>query len=287
MKELLPLFVGSLKESLNITLIIFVLMVVVEILILKFQDKIIDFVRKNRFVSYVISSFFGIIPGCVGTFAMDSLYMSGLLGFGGIIAVMIATSGDEAFLMMSMVAKGEIAFMTLLSLVAILFALGVIGAFIADFFRRKTKMSFCTKCKIVHHKKVEFKLDHFIKEHLINHILKKHIWKIFLWIFMSLFIIGLVQDMIVLDFSGRTMFFVLIIASLVGLLPISGPNIFLVVMFSKGLIPFSVLLANSIIQDGHGLLPIMGFSMDDAVKIKLFNLVFGLAVGVILLFVGF
>ena len=84
----------------------------------------------------------------------------------------------------------------------------------------------------------------------------------------------------------KTMFFILILASLIGLLPISGPNVFLVVMFSKGLIPFSVLLANSIIQDGHGLLPIMGFSMNDAVKIKSFNFIFGLTIGLVLLLIG-
>ena len=82
------------------------------------------------------------------------------------------------------------------------------------------------------------------------------------------------------------MFYILIIASLVALLPISGPNVFLVVMFSKGLIPFSVLLANSIIQDGHGLLPIMGFSISDAIKIKAYNFIFGLILGLILLGVG-
>ena len=81
--------------------------------------------------------------------------------------------------------------------------------------------------------------------------------------------------------------FLLLIAGLVGLLPISGPNIFLLVMFAQGLIPFSILLANSIIQDGHGLLPIIGFSVDDAIKIKTINFVFGMIVGLIVLAIGF
>jgi len=52
---------------------------------------------------------------------MDSLYMSGLLGFGGIIAVMIATSGDEAFILLSMAAKGEISMSIILLLMTVLF----------------------------------------------------------------------------------------------------------------------------------------------------------------------
>ena len=284
--EPISLLFQSLKASIQITTIILVLMVIIEILVLKYQKKIISFIKKNKLIGYIVSSFFGMIPGCVGTFAMDSLYMSGLLGFGGIISVMIATSGDEAFILLSMAAKGEISFMTIFLLIGILFVLGIIGGFIADKIQKKMNLKFNAKCKIVHHKVEEFKLKHFIKEHLFNHVIKKHIWKIFLWLLFAIFVIELLQGYVNLDFSGQNMFFVLLIASLVGLLPISGPNIFLLVMFSKGLIPFSVLLANSIIQDGHGLLPIMGFSMSDAIKIKLFNFAFGITVGLALLLIG-
>lgn len=285
--QLSTLFFQSLNTSIKITLIILVLMVVIELLVLKFQKNIFYLIKKNKFLGYITSSFFGIIPGCIGTFAMDSLYMSGLLGFGGIISVMIATSGDEAFILLSMAAKGEISWQVILILTCVLFLLGVIGGFIADHFRKKTNLKFCTKCEIVYHPYKEFKLKHFVKEHLFNHIIKKHIWQIFIWLFLAIFIIESFQGRIQLDFSGQTMFYILLIASLVGLLPISGPNVFLIVMFSKGFIPFSVLLANSIIQDGHGLLPIMGFSMDDAIKIKAFNFVFGLSIGLVLLAVGF
>lgn len=284
--EVSDLFINSIGESFQIILIIFLMMVIIEFVVLKFKEKILFFVEGKKLASYVVSSFFGIIPGCIGTFAMDSLYMSGLLSFGGIIAVMISTSGDEAFLMLAMASRGQIPWLVILSLTSILFVLGVIAAFIADFIKHETKMTFCERCSITHHGKEEFKPKHFLKKHIIDHIIKKHLWKIFIWLFASLFIIGLLQEHINLNLSGASMFYVLLVASLVGVLPISGPNVFLVVMFSKGMIPFSILLANSIIQDGHGLLPIIGFSLDDALKIKLFNFLFGLAIGIVLLAIG-
>jgi len=284
--EIESVFLSSLKQSLMITFIIFILMIIVELLVLKYKNKILKFIKKNRFVEYLTSSFFGSIPGCIGTFTMDSLYMAGLLGFGGIIAVMISTSGDEALLLLSMAIQGSISWSIVILLTLILFVLGIFGAYLADYYQKKTNMKFCEKCEIKHHKDEEFKFKHFIKEHLYKHILKKHIWKIFLWIFIAIFIIGLFQDKITLAFNGMNMIYILILASLVALLPISGPNIFLIVMFSQGLIPFSILLANSIIQDGHGLLPILGFSIKDAVKIKIFNFIFGLIIGLILLGVG-
>ena len=114
--EITNTIISSLKESITITLIILFLMIVVEIFVLKFQKKIIKFFNKNKFVEYFISSLFGTIPGCVGTFAMDSLYMAGLLGFGGIIAVMISTFGDEAFLLLSMGLENKISWLIIISL---------------------------------------------------------------------------------------------------------------------------------------------------------------------------
>jgi len=288
MKEIMQLVTESLKASVEITLIIFILMVIIELLVLKYKGKIMSLMTKNRIFGYIISSFFGIIPGCIGTFAMDTLYMSGLLGFGGIIAAMIATSGDETFIMLSMIMTGKLNVMPILMLILILFVLGIIGAFIADFLLKKFNISFCRKCKIIIHKEEESKLGHFIKEHIYDHILKKHLWQIFLWLFAAIFLIDLTSGFMNTEglFTGANLFYILLIASLIGILPISGPNVFLIVLFSKGMIPFSILLANSIIQDGHGLLPIMGFSMDDAIKIKVFNFVFGLLIGLILLSIG-
>ncbi len=282
------ILIKTLKESFVITLIILFLMIVVEIIVLKSKDKLISFLNKNRFLSYVVSSFFGIIPGCSGTFIMDSLYMTGLLSFGGIIAVMIATSGDEMFLILSMAAKGEIEWMIVIGLIAFLFVLGIISGFIADYFKNKAKMSFCEKCIIKRHKD-EFGIKHFIKEHVYEHIFKKHIWKIFLWIFSTILVISVLEELIDLNslFTTINPFYLLFIAVLIGIIPLSGPNVFLIVLFSKGLIPLSIVLANSIVQDGHGLLPIIGFSVKDALKIKVFNLFFGLLIGLLLLVVGF
>ncbi len=285
--DLIQPLLFSFKESIFITSIILFLMIIVEIVVLKYQNNIIKFLKNNKLIGYVVSSFFGIMPGCIGVFAMDTLYMSGLLGFGGIIAAMIATTGDETFILISMATKGEISWNIILVLMFVLFIVGIVGGYLADYIKKKTNLKLCEECKIEYHPKEEFNFNHFFKKHLIHHILKKHIWQIFLWLFAAIFVIELFQGQIDFDVSGKTMFLVLIIASLIGLLPISGPNVLLIVLFSKGLIPFSVLLANSIIQDGHGLLPIMGFSIKDAIKIKTFNFIFGLMIGVILLSFGF
>ncbi|MFQ6067581.1 MAG: hypothetical protein ACE5K3_09940 [bacterium] len=47
-----------------------------------------------------------------------------------------------------------------------------------------------------------------------------------------------------------------------------------------------ILLTSSFVQDGHGMLPLFSFTVRDSVLIKLFNLIFGLGVGIIIYSVG-
>lgn len=282
------ILVEALKESLTISLIIFFLMIIIEVFVLIFKDKLIKLFSKNTLMKYFIPSLFGVLPGCTGTFVMDSLYMSGMIGFGSIIAVMVATSGDEAFFILSLVAEGKFPLNTLLMLTGILFLLGIISGVLADFYAKKVGLKLSEKCDIKRHKKVEFKLNHFLKEHVFNHIIKKHIVRIFFWIFGAIVVISVLEGLFDVEaiFGATSPLILMVLASLIGILPISGPNLFIITLFSRGFLPFSVLLANSIVQDGHGLLPIMGFSLKDSIKIKLFNLVFALIVGFILILFG-
>jgi hypothetical protein len=79
---------------------------------------------------------------------------------------------------------------------------------------------------------------------------------------------------------------VLLIGALIGVFPESGPHLIFVMMYAKGLIPFSVLFTMSFVQDGHGMLPLLSYSIKDAVLIKALNLAFGLAIGNILFALG-
>jgi hypothetical protein len=71
-----------------------------------------------------------------------------------------------------------------------------------------------------------------------------------------------------------------------GIIPESGPHLIFVMMYAQALVPFSVLFTTSFVQDGHGMLPLLSYSLKDSVVIKIFNLFFGLAVGGILYAMG-
>jgi len=47
------------------------------------------------------------------------------------------------------------------------------------------------------------------------------------------------------------------------------------------------LFTSSIVQDGHGMLPMLSYSLKDSLKIKIFNLTFGIILGSIVYAIGF
>ena len=79
----------------------------------------------------------------------------------------------------------------------------------------------------------------------------------------------------------------LVVASLLGIVPESGPHLVFVTLFAQGALPFSVLLASSVVQDGHGMLPLLAESRREFLKVKLINLAAGLLLGGALLAAGF
>lgn len=270
------------EETIEITLIVALMMIFVDLINTWTNGKIKEFLEgKSRYRQYVISSFIGSLPGCFGGITNVSLYMHGLISFGALAGSMIAVSGDEAYVMLALIPN------TAILMFIILFVLGTIGGIIIDKIVNKFKISVCVNCEnlIVHEK--EKSLKHFFLEHFWKHIIKKHIWKIAIWTFAALLVVEL--SLKYLDLSSYTTnykFAFLFIAALVGLIPESGPHIIFVKLFADGMIPFSVLLTSSIVQDGHGMLPMLSYSIEDTIKIKVFNFVFGIFIGLILFSFG-
>ncbi len=336
----------NLKHSVMITVFVFVMMIFIDYIEVLTEGKMSVLIRGGVFRQYFLSSFFGSVPGCLGSFMNVSFYIHGMISFGSIVGGMIATSGDEAFVMLSMFPEKA------LILFGLLFIIGIVFAFIVDKLAPILKIKPCRECghviihphddcrsldlkEIVTHirkmsfirflvltilttslylfisgaigpeqwnwKKITFLIlialaifivlnvpDHYFEEHIWNHIAKQHIWKVYLWTFGALLIVDIGMRYWDIDrlIHGH-MLSVLLIASALAIIPESGPHLIIVTMFAKGLIPFSVLLASSIIQDGHGMLPLLSFSIKDSILIKLFNFVIGAGLGLIFYYSGY
>ena len=325
-------------KSVMISGFVFIMMLVIEYINVQSKGIWQKHLTANKWKQYLIAGLLGAVPGCLGAFTVVTLFTHRLVSFGALVTTMIATSGDEAFVMFAMFPKKAI----LLTL--ILFVVGVLAGYLTDkFYKPKGILKDIADhnlplhdeqdCKCFEKDKFWLNLfhpslyrlsvaviiislilgvltgvlsgeadlwikitlvlsfsfalfvavsvpEHFLKEHIWNHIVKKHLPRIFLWIFGILLVIHFLMMYIdVESWISNNMYVVLLIAVIIGIIPESGPHLIFVTLFASGAIPFSILLASSISQDGHGMLPMLAESKKGFVAVKLINMIFALIFG--------
>jgi len=329
---------GVLKHTLMITSFVLVMMLLIEYINVQTQGSWQFALRKSRFGQYVLGAFLGAVPGCLGAFTVVSLYSHRALSFGALVAAMIATSGDEAFVMFSMFP------LQALWISLVLFLVAMLAGWLSDaLFKNQAIFLVREDHELELHKeeacncfppdgilnqlwqitfaravlismfggflfllvtglldpggwdwmKITFTLgssfalfvvltvpDHFLEQHLWEHVIKKHLKRIFVWTFGALLAIHYLDAYLnVNEWIQDNLYLVLLIAVVVGIIPESGPHLVFVTLFAQGSIPFSILLANSIVQDGHGTLPLLAVSGRAFLWLKLVNIAFGLLLG--------
>lgn len=346
-------FFSIFKNALMITVFVFAMMLFVDFIDTISKNRLSAVMESGKWRQHFLSSFLGATPGCLGAFMNVSLYVHGIISFGAIVGGMIATSGDEAFVMLVKFPG------TALLLFSLLFLSGVVFGCLSDkaikflpinpskscpegscgyclentvteesrdkiFNLRNIRENFCSLsltrfillqliiCFLI---LVMFGVlgpiywdwkqntliglgfffliitvatsEHYLYSHIWEHIIRRHLLKVFLWSFGSLLFVNWGLNIWNLNtFIDQHILLVLLAGGLLGIVPESGPHIIFVMMYSEGLIPFSVLFTASFVQDGHGMLPLLSFSIKDSVLIKVFNLFLGLTIGSILFILG-
>ena len=227
------------QETIKIIGFVTLLMICVEWGQIKFKEAIERFLTKSVKTQIIGSSLLGVIPGCIDAFLIVSLYIHGLVGFGALTAVMLSTAGDEAFVMLALVPK------TAVLIFVVCAVLGIIGGFLAEEVSKKLRFKRAKICPIEIHEG-EFEIKHFLKEHVYQHIIKQHIPKLFLWIFFTLLAVYFLMERVDLaKILPQNRLLLMLLAAGIGIIPESGPHLVFLTLFTKGLIPFSVLLVST------------------------------------------
>jgi len=388
--------IDVLRNSVLITGLVLIMMLMIEYFNIHSHGRWFSLIKDSKIKQIFLGSLLGLVPGCIGGFATVSLYTHRLLSLGALVAMMISSSGDEAFVIMAMIPKeGFILF-------GILFVISIITGIVVDYgICRKPQHDLCpddfqihasagendrkipsifrlesykvmlkpSKERIAillgialfigavimgilacghdhsaeaahgvetyvcehghvhsvadahghdnghdhghHHGEMHAHNDatlnilneksinivfaiisiitlfftataneHFIKDHLWNHVIKKHMVSIFLWTFGTLLVCNIgMQYLDIEHWISNNMLLVILLAVAIGVIPESGPHLIFVTLFAQGVLPFYVLLVNSIVQDGHSALPLLAESKMSFVKAKLINIAVGLIVG--------
>lgn len=403
-----------LRNAVLITGLVLIMMLMIEYCNIGSHGSLFARLKSSGINQVLIGTLLGLVPGCIGGFAAVSLFTHKLLSFGALTAMMIASSGDEAFVMLATMP------LKALLLFAILGALAIVTGLVCDrYLFKEQNFAFCPDGYEIHkehdssiaspfrlssykdalrrpsrerllllagialfvvallsgfaghdhaghdhavhqeaalhqevalheeaahnhelHEEVEhnhalhghathqeslqeiieerhlstFTLhlldeewmnclfaimsivtllftatakEHFIKEHLWHHVIKRHLLSIFLWTLGGLAVCQIgVQYLNIEEWVSSNMIFVILLAVAVGIIPESGPHLVFVTLYLNGIVPFSVLLANSISQDGHTALPLLASSRKTFLKAKAVNIIIGAVVGILLYLSG-
>ena len=338
--------IGVLQQALAITLFVSVMMLVIDYANVLWQGAWMRRLAAGRWSRYILAGLLGALPGCLGAFTAVAMYSHRALTIGGVVTTMIATSGDEAFVLLALVPR------TALLLTVMLFVIGVAAGFLTDaFMGGLSRTRSCAegefqlhgphaKARIPTWSKVRgqwkacvaarglvagglsvFTLlaalgaigpqtwdwlrctlvgvgllgllivavapDHFIEEHLWRHIVCQHSPRLFLWTFGALAVMVFFSGHVGRTVSSQTGAWAMLAAAcVVGLIPESGPHLVFVTLYAQGALPFSVLLANSIVQDGHGMLPMLAHSRRAFLGVKAVNFLAGFLAGAVALMAG-
>jgi len=371
------------SHVLIITFVVIMMMGIIEFINVKTRGKLLVLMGKRPRLQIWIAAAVGLIPGCVGIFAIVSLYTHRLITFGALLAAAITSFGDEAFFMISLIPKQT------LILVCVLFGIAIAAGYITDWILHRKTISLLDKDDAFHvhhqdsctthaHKDLKYIFgkislirvlsivfvgmfmvgiltgflehdhsiaesfsfsqpahttvidehhaaehplhsehehehgsfsgenlvflliagftfivlltvsNHFFEEHIWKHVIKKHFLKILIWVFAIMLLIKIAGFFINIEtFSYHVWgnLILLFFALLIGLLPESGPNLLILFLFIDGIVPFSTLIANSIVQEGHGGLPLIAEKPKDFFILKLIKFAIALLVGLAGLFI--
>ncbi len=298
----LPTLLGDvLASTLEITGLVILMMAIIEFVNVSSSGKLIEKLHNYPFVQLVIACLLGSLPGCAGGFAVVSMFTHNAISFGALAGGMIATFGDEAFFLFAKDPQWG------LILTGILFALGLGVGTILNIVSKKWTLPLESHGFAIHdeaechghdhehhHEEAHHhghgfgaRVVHFVKEHLWEHVIKQHLLTIFLWSFgvlLFLKIFGYFVDIEALMHTHEwAKYLLLLLAVLIGFIPESGPNLVFIIMFLEGNLPFGILLANSISQNGHAGLPLLAQSRKNFLILKTLTLLLGLIIGAIVL----
>jgi len=340
------------RNAVFITALVMIMMMLLEYVHLGSRGGAAEFLKRRRGWQVALGGLLGAVPGCAGGFVVVGLYAHGMVSFGALVAMAVATVGDDGLFLLAVepawgagVAVGLLG----LGLAAgwAVDALGVRrgaeegggaghfpvhehdrshrpwGAWSRLGWRRAAVLAglalFCAGVATgwlghghehVHGHGGEggaevaewgetaarwlFALlgaaaagcvwkssDHFVDEHLWRHVVRQHFLKVFGWTLGVLAAVEWLEGWGGLEgmlHAGVGRWLALAGAVGLGWIPTAGPNLVVVGLFAGGAVPPEVLVANSIVQDGHASLPLLAETRAGYVWTKAVKTVLALAV---------
>lgn len=100
--ELIDIIINAAQESfLHVGVLLGVVILIFGYIDYKTSGNIVNILENNKRIQPIIGAILGIIPGCGGSIILIPLYVKNKVSFGALVATLVSSMGDAAFILIS------------------------------------------------------------------------------------------------------------------------------------------------------------------------------------------
>lgn len=271
---MLEIVLDAIIDSIKLLPFLLITYLIMEYIEHKTKDKTKEAIKKSGKFGPLIGSILGVFPQCGFSVSATNLYAGRVITLGTLIAVYLSTS-DE---MLPIFLSEAVPITTILSILGIKLAIGMIAGFVIDFvIRLRSKEE--KEDKIVDLcQKENCHCEHGIVKSALIHTIRIFIFILIVTTIVNLIIFWVGEESIA-GFLQNQPIFGPVIAGIIGLIPNCAASVILTQLYLENIISAATMIAGLLVGAGVGLAVL--FKMNKGIKqnIKIVALLY--AIGVI------
>lgn len=266
MKEII---LDTLFDSVKLLPFLFLAFLLIELMEHKFSNKTKQMIEKSGKFGPLLGSSLGIFPQCGFSVVATNFYITRIISLGTLIAIFLSTS-DE---MLPILLSKQVPITTILKILGMKWAIGILFGYCIDFFLRKKK----SEIKI--HEICDDTCD--CKHHLLLATLK-HTIKTLLFILITNFMLNTLMHYFGEEFLANILLknsiFSPFITGLIGLIPNCASSVILTELYLNNTLSFGAMLSGLLSCSGVAMLILFKENKNKGENVKIFLLTYLLAV---------
>lgn len=132
-QDAFEIVVTSMRDAfLAVTVFVAVMVLLFSWLQYSTSGRFVEFIRENKKLQPIIGALMGLTPGCGGAIVMMPMYARGYVTYGTVVATLIATLGDSAFVLIGAAVADSSFIAPMIAVHVISFVVGVTWGYIVD-----------------------------------------------------------------------------------------------------------------------------------------------------------
>jgi hypothetical protein len=206
--------------------------------------KMEHFLEKHRRLNPIMGTIMGLIPSCGFAGAASSLFATGVISAGTLIAVYLSSSDEMLSIMLSMQAP----FSKIWPILFVKLIVAGIAGIIIDRFSKKRSIDVEEFCEREHDDHA-----HGIFYSAAMHTMQVTVWLLLITLVFNLIVAWIGEDslrMFVSSYPNQSVF----AATLIGMIPSCASSILLTKMYLEGVIGFAAVCAGLLVNAGTGMM---------------------------------